>query len=130
MVKSQEQAEFKADVGDEKAEANATSKANARRREKYVPVPTGSSKGRPFKPVLDLANISEIPRLMIIGRGQLQGRAMHALRLRPELVENVKKVAAGPMYLIVEVALRRLIEDLAERQEPLMIRAEDLDSPL
>jgi hypothetical protein len=130
MAKIQKHADIKAEPGDEKAEEKANSKANARRREKYVSVTTGAGKGRPFKPVLDLANIREIPKLMIIGRGQLQGRAMHALRLRPELVENVKKVMAGPMYLIVEVALRRLIEDLAERQEPLMIRAEDLDGSL
>lgn len=113
-----------------KAALKDAAKANAKRREQYVPSTTGNARGRPFKPVLDLANLSKMPKLLIIGRGQLEGRAMHALRLKPELMEEVKNVAVGPMYLIVEVALRRLIEDLSERQDPLMIRAEDLENAL
>lgn len=120
----------KVDTEQTSVERKAADKANAKRRDKYVPTSTGNAKGRPFKPVLDLANLSSMPKLLIMGRGQLQGRAMHALRLKPELIEEVKSVAVGPMYLIVEVALRRLIEDLNERKEPLTIRAEDLDSAL
>jgi hypothetical protein len=107
-------------------------KANARRRETNKNMPTGKPIGRPPKSTVDLTKSTTIPKLMIIGRGQLGNRAMHALRLTPEIVERLRgserqnPLVAGPLYLVVEYALRKLIEDLETRETPIVIRAEDL----
>jgi hypothetical protein len=53
---------------------------------------------------------------------------MHALRLKPELIERLRKVASGPTYLLTQVALEEMCEKLeaAEPSSIRIIRAEDL----
>lgn len=92
-------------------------------------VPTGAARGRPFKQHLDLSSSTEaVPRLIITGRGQLGNRAMHALRLPTDLVQQLKSLASGPTYLLVQIAIERLCEDL-RNQDPgqiKVVKAEDL----
>lgn len=73
----------------------------------------------------------EVKRLIIHGRGETRGRRGHMLRLREGLYDELRSLAAGQTYLIVEVALQRLINDLKAMPSPVeiqMIRAEDISA--
>lgn len=109
-----------------KTETKITLKAPAKkaRVDQKSSLPTGKPKGRPLKEMSDLN--SHVPRLIITGRGQLDKRAMHALRLKPELFDRLKAVASGQNYLLVQVAIEQLCERLENTDEILVIRAEDL----
>lgn len=52
------------------------------------------------------------PKLYIRGRSTLDGRLATTLRIRPSLIEDLEKVAVGPLYLLVDVAIQRLIQEL------------------
>jgi hypothetical protein len=69
-----------------------------------------------------------IPRLVILGRGQLHGRKLHAIRVKPELLDRLRSLASGPDYLLVEMAIAAFCDDLERRPATDMrvIRAEEL----
>ncbi len=69
-----------------------------------------------------------VPRLMLLGRGQLHGRKLHAIRIKPEVVDRLAAIATGPMYLLIELAINRLIKELESRpaSQIEVLRAEDL----
>lgn len=69
-------------------------------------------------------------RLVVVGRGETRGRRPHLLRLRESLYQELKEVADGQTYLLVEIALRRLIDDLKSRPvNPVeIIQAQELDA--
>jgi hypothetical protein len=54
-------------------------------------------------------------RLVVVGQGETRGRRPHLVRLREGLVAELREVADGQMYLLVEVALRRFIDELKKR---------------
>ena len=54
-------------------------------------------------------------RLVVIGHGVTRGRRAHLLRLRESLMRDLKIVADGQVYLLIEIALQRLIDDLKAR---------------
>ena len=68
------------------------------------------------------------PVLVITGRGKTAGRTPNLLRLRPEVVQEIKTLVDGPLYLTVELALRHYAEYLRSRPaEPVeMVKASDL----
>lgn len=68
----------------------------------------------------------KMPRLVILGRGQLHGRKLHAIRIRPQVIEALASVASGPVYLLVEIAVNRLVEELQKRETIEFVRAEEL----
>jgi hypothetical protein len=67
--------------------------------------------------------------LVITGRGKTAGRIPNLVRLRPEVVEDIKSLVDGPLYLTIELALRHYADYLRSRSaEPvLMIKASDLE---
>jgi hypothetical protein len=69
------------------------------------------------------------PVLVITGRGKTAGRIPNLVRLRPEVVEDIKSLVDGPLYLTIELALRHYADYLRSRSsEPvLMIKASDLE---
>lgn len=69
-------------------------------------------------------------RLVVVGRGETRGRRPHLLRLRESLYQELKTVADGQTYLLVEIALQRLIDDLKSRPvNPVeIIQAQTLDA--
>jgi hypothetical protein len=69
-------------------------------------------------------------RLVVVGRGETRGRRPHLLRLRESLYQELKEVADGQTYLLIEIAMRRLIDDLKSRPvNPVeIIQAQDLDA--
>ncbi len=69
---------------------------------------------------------AKAPRLVIMGRGQLHGRRLHAIRLKDEITSRLQEVASGPLYLLVEVAMLDMIERLEKSDELRLVRAEDL----
>jgi len=87
---------------------------------------TGRTPGRPASTLIDFSKSNDVPKLIITGRGQLNGRAMHAMRLQPELIDRLKEVASGPVYLLVQVALEKMIEELKQSDGIQVIKAEDL----
>jgi len=93
---------------------------------KKATTPTGRAPGRPESAAIDFSKANSVPKLIITGRGQLNGRAMHAMRLQPELIERLKEVASGPVYLLVQVALEKMIEELKQSESIQVIKAEDL----
>jgi hypothetical protein len=69
------------------------------------------------------------PKLLIVGSGQLTDRRATLLRIRTDLTDEIKQHAVGPLYLLIDVALQRLIEDLKTRPPGSIevIQAQDLD---
>ena len=77
---------------------------------------------------LDKASQSGL-RLVVVGQGETRGRRPHLLRLRESLVQELKIVADGQMYLLVEVALRHFIDELKLRPDGLeVIRSSELEA--
>lgn len=68
-------------------------------------------------------------RMVVVGQGTTRGRRPHLIRLRQSLLEEVKVVAGGSqLYLVIEIALRRLIDDLNARPPGIeVIQVETLD---
>lgn len=67
------------------------------------------------------------PRLIILGRGHLNGRRPTLIRLSPELDARMKRLTDGPNYLVIQVALERLLDDLEKRSgEAELIHADSL----
>jgi hypothetical protein len=54
-------------------------------------------------------------RLVVSGQGETRGRRPHLLRLRESLIQELNEVSDGQLYLRVEIAIRRLIDDLRTR---------------
>lgn len=69
-------------------------------------------------------------RLIVIGRGETRGRRPHLVRIRESLYKELNEVAGGQFYLLVETALRRMIDDLKTRPiSPVeIIKAETMDA--
>ena len=77
---------------------------------------------------LDQASQSGL-RLVVVGQGETRGRRPHLLRLRESIVHDLKIVADGQMYLLVEVALQRFIDELKARPDGLeVIRSSELEA--
>lgn len=66
--------------------------------------------------------------VVITGRGRTEGRSSHLIRLRPEIVKEIKCLVDGPLYLTIELALRHYAKELRTRQvgSVEMIKAADL----
>ncbi len=52
------------------------------------------------------------PVLVITGRGKTAGRTPNLVRLRPEIVADVKSLVDGPLYLTIELALKHYVNYL------------------
>jgi hypothetical protein len=68
------------------------------------------------------------PLVVITGRGKTAGRVPNLCRLRPDVVEEIKSLVDGPIYLIIELALRHYAQHLrAKPPGPVeMVKASDL----
>ena len=95
---------------------------------KPVTVKMGDSATPPKPPSSGVAAAVARPVLVITGRGKTAGRVPNLVRLRPEVVEDIKSLVDGPLYLTIELALRHYASHLRSRPaEPVeMIRASDL----
>jgi|GEM_PF-4457787 len=71
---------------------------------------------------------SHRPLVVVTGRGKTAGRVSTLVRLRPDVVNEIKACVDAPLYLIVEIAQRRYAQELRARPEGSveMIRASDL----
>lgn len=65
-------------------------------------------------PLKQLAKDSR-PAVVITGRGKTAGRVSTLVRLRPEVVNEIKSLVDGPLYLTIELALRHYAQDLRKR---------------
>ena len=54
-------------------------------------------------------------RVVIVGQGQTKGRRSHLLRIRETLFNDLKSLADGPLYLLVEQAIQAYVDDLKSR---------------
>ena len=68
------------------------------------------------------------PRVVITGRGKTAGRVSNLVRLRPDVVSEIKSLVDGPLYLTIELALRHYARDLRARPtgDVEMVQASDL----
>ena len=66
--------------------------------------------------------------VVITGRGQTKGRVPTLVRLRPDVVKEIKSLVDGPLYLTIELALRHYASELRTRKAGSvdMIKAADL----
>jgi hypothetical protein len=73
---------------------------------------------------------SDPPKLLVVGSGQLADRRATLLRIRDDLTQELKELAVGPLYLMIDIALQALIHDLRTRPQGAIevIRAEELNS--
>ena len=64
----------------------------------------------------------------LCGRGQTKGRVPTLVRLRPDVVNEIKSLVDGPLYLTIELALRHYASELMKRKvgSAEMIKAADL----
>lgn len=60
---------------------------------------------------------SQPPKLLIVGAGQLADRRATLLRIRDDLTQELKELAVGPLYLLIDIALQAMIHDLRSRQD-------------
>jgi hypothetical protein len=72
---------------------------------------------------------SRPPKLLIVGAGKLMDRRATLLRIRDDLTNELKEVAVGPLYLLIDIALQNLIHELKNRPTGSIevIQGEDLD---
>lgn len=68
------------------------------------------------------------PVVVVTGRGRTAGRVSTLVRLRPEIVKDIKSLVDAPLYLTVELALLHYAKDLHARTPGSveMIKASDL----
>ena len=68
------------------------------------------------------------PLVVITGRGKTAGRVANLVRLRPAVVEEIKGLVDGPLYLTIELALHHYAEHIRSRANGTveMIKASDL----
>ena len=68
------------------------------------------------------------PMVVITGRGKTAGRVPNLVRLRPAVVEEIKSLVDGPLYLTIELALKHYAEHIRSRANGTvqMIKASDL----
>ena len=70
------------------------------------------------------------PKLVIMGRGKMDGRGATLLRCRPSLIQELKSLAMGQTYLLLDLAIQSFIAELKARPEsdgPLFISASAMD---
>lgn len=68
-------------------------------------------------------------KLVVVGHGSTAGRKPHLIRIRETLRRDLKTVCQGQMYLLIEIALQRLVDDLKQRQGQMqVITAESMDA--
>lgn len=100
--------------------------APAKTGKAVVPWEQGSTVGPLPEPVQE----SHMHRVVITGRGQAAGRAAKLMRLRPDVVSEIKALVDGPLYLTIELALRfyaKHLSDLSPDVKPIQIKAADLN---
>ena len=57
------------------------------------------------------------PRLVVINSSTVQGRYSQMFRVRPTLLARARTLAVGPIYLILEHALEKLLDELEAMPE-------------
>lgn len=68
--------------------------------------------------VLNSGNNKLMPRIAVIGHGKTsEGRVSTLMRIRPSTLERLSKVAIGPTYALLEVAILRMCEQLETAPE-------------
>ena len=69
-------------------------------------------------------------RVVIIGQGRTKGRRSHLLRIRETLYNDLKAIADGPFYLVVEQAIQAYVKELRSRSEETItiVLADNIDS--
>ena len=69
-------------------------------------------------------------RVVIIGQGRTKGRRSHLLRIRETLYNDLKAIADGPFYLVVEQAIQAYVRELRSRSEETVtiVLADNIDS--
>ena len=77
---------------------------------------------------LAAATSTQGPRLVVIGQGSFSGRVSSLIKIRPTLWSRLEKLAAGQQYLLVDLALQMLIDQLEKRNpaDVLVVRAASL----
>lgn len=92
---------------------------------------SGSALTHPVAPTMHhFTGSVAAPKLYIRGRSTLDGRLATTLRIRPSLIEDLERVAVGPLYLLVDVAVQRLIAELMDMPKDapsIAIAAESMD---
>lgn len=66
-------------------------------------------------------------KLVIYGQGSTENRGATLLRISDRLREELAEVAQGQLYLVIEYALRKLIDDLKERPAGNMVAVSAAD---
>src|SRR5262245_50000408 len=82
-----------------KPKATATKKTAAGSREQQL--------------VVKLGKDGSIPRIIVLGRGQLAGRKLFATRLPESTMDRLRSVISAPDYLALQIAVERFC-DMAE----------------
>lgn len=81
----------------------------------------------PTDPVPEVSADSK-PLVVITGRASNGGRKSHLLRLRPDVVADIRKLVDGPLSLVTEVALRHYAQYLRSEKPDggVIIKASEL----
>ena len=76
----------------------------------------------PAQPMLPM------PRLVVLGRADNTHRHEVILRLDASLLQRLDRVASGPRSLLVETALRYMVEELEQspQQGPVFVHAQQI----
>jgi len=67
-----------------------------------------------------------VPKVIILGRGQLTGRKLFATRLPQDVMDRLRGLVSGPDYLALQLAVTAYCDDLESREDTQVIPAENL----
>lgn len=107
------------------AEGQAASKTKASSAAKAAPAKARKSRGWGATTVR-MGEGGSVPKVIILGRGQLTGRKLFATRLPQEVMDRLRGLVSGPDYLALQLAVTAYCEDLEAREDTQVIPAENL----
>lgn len=73
-----------------------------------------------------LGEDGSIPRVIVLGRGQLTGRKLYATRLPESTMDRLRSLVSAPDYLALQIAVERFCDMLEPLTTTEIIRADEL----
>lgn len=62
--------------------------------------------------IAESISATKTPKLVVVNSSTSDGRYAQMFRIRPSLLKRAREASVGPLYLILEHALEKLLDDL------------------
>jgi hypothetical protein len=108
------------------ATAEKPAAAVAKKRPGPAKKTIASSIGKTQTMQVRLGQDGSVPKIIVLGRGQLAGRKLYATRLPESTIDRLRSLVSAPDYLALQIAVERFCDSLEAREGTEMIRADTL----